>query len=218
MHIIYRFVKSSNNMHQCLRCILGHLQWSQSLHITSANLHLAVIKLHTKCQLFSLSVSRDNWSWLQHFISRLNRFNQNWANPPIWSCKQTKRVHGHTNKVGEYTIVQTKQESTQLYKQSGRVHGNTNKGEEYMVIQTKQESTRSYKQRGRVHGHTNKEYMVMQTKQERTGSYKQSWRVHKHTNKARKSSVIQPKQEITRSYKQIKKVHGNATKRESKQS
>ena len=83
MHIIYRFVKSSYNIHQCLRCILGHSQWSESLHITSANPRLAVIELHTKLQLFSLSVSRVMWSWLKHFWPRLNRFNPNWANPPI---------------------------------------------------------------------------------------------------------------------------------------
>ena len=79
----HRLVKSLYNMHQCLRCIFGHLQWLQSLHITLANPRLAVIGLHTKLQLFSLSVSRDNWSWLQHFWPRLNRFNPNLANPPI---------------------------------------------------------------------------------------------------------------------------------------
>ena len=84
MHIIYRFVKSLYNMHQCLRCILGHLQWSQSLYITLANPRLAVIELHTKMQLFSLSVFRYNWSWLQRFWPRLNQFNPNWANPPIY--------------------------------------------------------------------------------------------------------------------------------------
>ena len=76
----------SYNMHQCLRCILGHLQWSQSLRITLANPCLAVIEL----QLFSISVSRDNWSWLQHFLLRLNRFNPNWANPPIYMTHQTQ--------------------------------------------------------------------------------------------------------------------------------
>ena len=56
MHIIRRFVKSLYNIHQCLRCILGH---SQSLTITLANPRLAVIELQTTLQLFSLSVSRD---------------------------------------------------------------------------------------------------------------------------------------------------------------
>ena len=84
MHIICRFVKSSSyNMHQCLRCILGHLQWSQSLYIILANPRLAMIELHTKWQLFILSVSRYNWSWLQRFWPRLNWFNPKWANPPI---------------------------------------------------------------------------------------------------------------------------------------
>ena len=75
MHIICRFVKSSYNMHQCLRCILGHLQWSQFLHITLVN---------KKLQLLSLSVSRYNWSWLKRFWPRLNWFNPNWANSPIY--------------------------------------------------------------------------------------------------------------------------------------
>ena len=83
MHIIRRFVKSSYSMHKCLRCVWGHLQWSQSLHITLANPRLAVIELHTRLQLHSLPGSRDNWSWQKHFWPRLNQFNPNWANPPI---------------------------------------------------------------------------------------------------------------------------------------
>ena len=38
----------------------------------------------SKPPVFSLSVSRDNWSWLQNFWPCLNRFNPNWANPPIY--------------------------------------------------------------------------------------------------------------------------------------
>ena len=65
------------------RCFMGHLQLSQCLYITLANPHLAVIELHTKLQLFSLSVSRDTWSWLKRFWPRLNWFNPHWANPPL---------------------------------------------------------------------------------------------------------------------------------------
>ena len=89
MHIMCIFVQSLYNMHQCFRCIFGHLLWTQSLNITLATPRLAVIELHIKLQAFSLSISRDNWSWLKHFLPRLNRFNPNWANPPIYSTDQT---------------------------------------------------------------------------------------------------------------------------------
>ena len=108
MHILRRFVKSSYNMHQCLRCIFGHLQWLQSLHITLANPRLAVIELHTKLQLFILSVSRDNWRWLKPFWPCLNQFNPNWADPPmyiyvfLWINAQVYTCHGNFVDVLKY--------------------------------------------------------------------------------------------------------------------
>ena len=78
-------------MHKCLRCTLGHLQWSKSLHITLANPHLAVNELHTKSLTYLYpEIIKVDWS---AFWPRLNWFYPNWGNPPIYHKVERNKQH-----------------------------------------------------------------------------------------------------------------------------